>query len=155
MPELAKDFRRRSRGALVVSVNKNRKVLTNSVPPVVGVRFTAEEYQSLLQIHRVYNFTRQGWTVPRIVREACKLAAILLSLPVPGSRHWPDPGAHREDSQRWTDAELTELITRCGQIRDEMPAERSRPEARRSPSPWSRHRAKWVRSAVSMSRPCR
>jgi hypothetical protein len=120
MPELAKDFRRRSRGALVVSVNKNRKVLTNSAPPVVGVRFTAEEYQSLLQIHSVYNFTRQGWTVPRIVREACKLAAILLSLPVPGSRHWPDPKADRKDNQRWTDAELKELITRCSQIRDEI-----------------------------------
>jgi hypothetical protein len=65
-------------------VNKPPAVLTNPEPVLIGVRFTAEEYQSLLQLHSVYNYTRKGWGMPQIVREACKLAAIWLSLPVPG-----------------------------------------------------------------------
>jgi hypothetical protein len=82
-----------------VSVNNRRQVLT-SAPPVVGVRFAAAEIESLRQVASVYAYDGEPWSLPRVVKQASKLAAILLSLPVPGSRHWSDPVARRKDRRR-------------------------------------------------------
>jgi hypothetical protein len=70
----------------------------------------------------VYNYTRRGWTYPRIVREAVKLAAMLLSLPVPGEGGWSL--VRRNDPAHWTEAERTELIERFRQIHEDLAAEK-------------------------------
>ena len=55
----------------------------------VIVRMSEDEVQSLQQIHSALNTTIRGWTMSQIVRACCKLAAIHLSLPVPGTSIWP------------------------------------------------------------------
>jgi hypothetical protein len=57
-------------------------------PVVLSLELTAEEHQSLLQIHSVLNTTGKGWTRPQIVKACCRLAAVTLGLSVPGEGIW-------------------------------------------------------------------
>jgi hypothetical protein len=102
------------------NVNTDPELLTGQL---VGVRFSPEEHQSLLQLHSVYNFTRKGWTLPRIVREACRLGAMRLSLPIPGAPYWPVRKLKRDAKYRWSDLEFKELSDRFEAVREELTGE--------------------------------
>jgi hypothetical protein len=58
-------------------------------PTVLHVKLSADEYQSLLQIHSVVCTKSRNLSVAGVVRYCIRSAAQTLSLPVPGSSVWP------------------------------------------------------------------